>query len=79
MSLFLFLFGISLGQYCWKSLAKSGGFRKILKSRHGHKGRELSIEEGFKPSAHHDIERLKGGDLGTLNYWAGQNWRGNLI
>ena len=28
--LFLCLFGISLGQYCRKSLAKSGGFRKNI-------------------------------------------------
>ena len=29
MSLFLCLSGILLGQYCWKSLAKNGGFGKI--------------------------------------------------
>ena len=28
----------------------------------------LSIEEGFKPFAHYDIKRLKGGDLAALNY-----------
>ena len=31
-------------------------------------GGRLSIEEGFKPSAHYDIKRLKGGDLAALNY-----------
>ena len=33
MVLFLCLFGISLGQYCRKSLAKSKGFRKNIKRK----------------------------------------------
>ena len=46
MSLFLCLSAVSLGQYCQKSLAKSGGFGKNIKRGDGHAGR-LSIEEGF--------------------------------
>ena len=26
-------------------------------------------KKGFKPSTHHDIEELKVGTLGALNYW----------
>ena len=36
MSLFLFSSGISLGWYCWKSLAKSVGFGKNIKSEDSH-------------------------------------------
>ena len=32
VSLFLCLYNVSWGWYCWKSLAKSGGFRKKLKT-----------------------------------------------
>ena len=47
MSLFLCLFGISLGRYWQKSLAESGGFRENIKGG-------LSIEGGgFKASAHY--------------------------
>ena len=66
MSLFLCLFSILLDRYCWKSIAKSGGFGKNTKRREWPYRGELSIEGwggGFKPSAHKDIERLKGGTL----------------
>ena len=67
MSLFLCLFSIWLDRYCWKSIAKSGGFGKNTKRREWPYRGELSIEGwgggGFKPSAHKDIERLKGGTL----------------
>ena len=62
MSLFFCLCGISLGCYCQKSLAKSGEFEKNIKRGMAIRG-GLSIEKGFKPSAHYDIERLKGGTL----------------
>ena len=49
MNLFLFLSGISLGQYCRKSFAKNMGFGKKHKKGDSHiEG--LSIEGGFKPS-----------------------------
>ena len=38
MSLLLCLSGISLGQYCRESLAKSREFRKNIKRGHGHTG-----------------------------------------
>ena len=43
MSLFLHLSYISLGQYCWKSLAERRGFKKNIKRRIDHIG-GLSIE-----------------------------------
>ena len=68
MSLFLCLFSIWLDRYCWKSIAKSGGFGKNTKRREWPYRGELSIEGwggggGFKHYAHKDIERLKGGTL----------------
>ena len=36
MGLFLFLSCISLGQYCWKSLAKSKGFGKNINREDSH-------------------------------------------
>ena len=68
MSLFLFLFSISL-MWCRKSLAKNGEFGKWRGD--GHNRGKLFKEGGFKPSAHHDIEELKVGTLGALNYWGG--------
>ena len=55
MSLFLHLSYMSLGQYCWKSLAERRGFKKNIKRRIDHIG-GLSIEAwrgggGVKPSA----------------------------
>ena len=60
MSLFLCLSSISLGRYCRKGLAKSGGFTKNIKRGDSHKG-GLFIEERFKPSAHYHNDRLKTG------------------
>ena len=62
MSSFLCLSGISLGRYCWKTLAKSRELGKKIKKRDSHIG-GLPVEEGFKPAKHYDIERLKGGSL----------------
>ena len=56
MSLFLCLSSISLGRYCRKGLAKSGGFTKNIKREDSHKG-GLFIEERFKPSAHYHNDR----------------------
>ena len=70
MSSFLCLSGISLGRYCWKTLAKSRELGKKIKKRDGHIG-GLPVEEGFKPA-----ER---GELGPLNYCGGLDWRGDLI
>ena len=50
MSLFLYLSGISLGQYCRNGLA-SGEFEKNKKG--------LYLYRGFKPSAHDQIMREK--------------------
>ena len=47
-SLFLCLFGISMGWYWRKNLAKSGGFGKNIK-------RGMTIWEEFKPSAHNEF------------------------
>ena len=44
---FLCLSGISFGQFCWKNLVKSGGFRKKIKKGNGQK-EGLSIERGFQ-------------------------------
>ena len=64
MSLFLFLFSISLRQSCPESLAKNGGFGKyILKKGDGHNRGSCLRKGGFKLSAHRDIERL---NVGTL-------------
>ena len=48
-----------------KVLPKTGGLEKTyLKKGDGHGRGELCKEEGgFKPSAHYDIECLKGGTL----------------
>ena len=54
MSLFLSLLGISMRQYFRKSFSRSGGFRKNIKRGYGHIG-GLSIEGGFKPSAHYSL------------------------
>ena len=51
MSLFLYLSGISLGQYCRNGLAKNGEFEKNKKG--------LYLYRGFKPSAHDQIMREK--------------------
>ena len=53
MILFSCLYGISLGQYCQKGLAKNRAFGKKIKRGDGHIG-GLSIEGGFKTSAHYD-------------------------
>ena len=55
MNLFLCLPDISLGRCCQKSFVRSGGFGKKIKKRgNGHiQVAILSIELGFKPSAHH--------------------------
>ena len=58
MSSYLFLSLISLGQYIQKSLAKSMRLRKYTKRRTSIKGAGLSVERGFKTSAHYDIGRL---------------------
>ena len=59
------LSGISMGRYCLKCLAKSRGFGKNIK-RGGwswpYRGGRLSIEGGFKPSAHYET-------LGLLLFW----------
>ena len=69
-------FCFSLGQYCWKSPAKSRGFAKNIKRWDGYIG-GLSIKGGwFKPAHWHwEAER---GDLWPLNYWGKQNWRGDM-
>ena len=68
MNLFLFLSGISLGQYCWKSLAKSIGFRKKYKKGDSHIG-GLSTEGGFKPSTQYVLRGRKAETFGALKYW----------
>ena len=52
MSLFLCLSIISLDQYCRKSLAKSGGFGKMIK-KETWPYRSGCLNLGFKPSAHY--------------------------
>ena len=48
MSLILCLSSILLGWYCQKSLAKSGGFRKNIKSGDGHIGGLSTEKQGPK-------------------------------
>ena len=59
--------------WCWKVLPKMGG----LENEGGMAiiGASCPKKGGFKPSAHHDIEELKVGTLGALNYWGDLNWR----
>ena len=49
------LSGISMGRYCWKSLAKNGG--GVTKRKGDGHIEGLSIEKSFKPSAHY-VNRL---------------------
>ena len=62
MSLFLFLPCISLGQYCLKSLVKSGGLGKNVNRGMTLLGFVYRI--GASSFLHSDIERLKGATLG---------------
>ena len=62
MSLFLFLFSISLRQYCPESLAKNGGFGKyLIKKGDGHNRGSCLRKGGFNLSAYCNIERLNVG------------------
>ena len=51
MSLLLCLFSVSLGRYCQKNLAKSGGFGK--KNKQGMAIWTVAYRRGIKSSAHY--------------------------